>query len=164
MRTVRFELLRPQEIVSERERCPVAYVPVGPLEWHSLHMPVGTDALNAGAVAQRVAERVGGVVLPTLYWGTERERPPGVARDLGFEREDYVVGMDFPNHALKSMYCPEEVLALLVRERLQELIALEYRLIVVVNGHGAVNHMSTLQRLSVEFTACSPVPLTAPKP
>jgi creatinine amidohydrolase len=156
MRTVRFELLRPQEIVAERGRCPVAYVPVGPLEWHSLHMPVGTDALNAGAVAQRLAERAGGVVLPTLFWGTERERSSDDAGNLGFEREDYVVGMDFPNHALKSLYCPEEILALLVRERLHELIALGYELIVIVNGHGAVNHMAVLQRLCVEFTACSP--------
>jgi creatinine amidohydrolase len=155
MRTVRFELLRPQEIVAERERCPVAYVPVGPLEWHSLHMPVGTDALNAGAVAWRVAERVGGVVLPTTYWGTERERPPDQVRDLGLDPEDYVVGMDFPGHMLRSLYCPEEVLALLVRELLRELVALEYKLIVIVNGHGAINHMQTLQRLSVEFTACS---------
>jgi creatinine amidohydrolase len=156
MRTVRFELLRPQEIVAERERCPVVYVPVGPLEWHSLHMPVGTDALNAGAVAQRIAERVGGVVLPILYWGTERERSRDVARDLGFDREDHIVGMDFPNHVLKSLYCPEEILALLVRELLKELVALEYKLIAIVNGHGATNHVQTLQRLSIEFTACSP--------
>jgi len=30
MRTVRLELLRPKEIVVERERCPVVYVPLGP--------------------------------------------------------------------------------------------------------------------------------------
>lgn len=156
MRTVCFELLRPAEIVAERERCPVVYVPLGPLEWHSLHMPVGTDALNAGAVARRVAERIGGVVLPTLYWGTERERSPNQMRDLGLAEGDYVVGMDFPNHLIPSLYCPEEVFATLVRDVLRQLIALEYRLIAIVNGHGAVNHIATLQRLSTEFTARSP--------
>jgi creatinine amidohydrolase len=119
-------------------------------------MPVGTDALNAGAVARHVAERTGGVVLPTLYWGTERERSPDEARDLGFEEGDYVVGMDFPNHLIESLYCPEEILAMLVRERLRQLVALGYKLIVIVNGHGAANHMATLQRLSIEYTACSP--------
>jgi creatinine amidohydrolase len=156
MRTVQFELLRPDEIVAERERVPLVYVPLGPLEWHSLHMPVGTDALNAQGVARRAAERTGGVVMPTFFWGTERERPSEMVRDLGFNEEDYIVGMDFPRNMLKSLYCREEFLALLVRELLDRLIQLEYKLIVLVNGHGALNQIETLDRLAREFTACSP--------
>lgn len=156
MRTVQFELLRPDEIVAERERVPLVYVPLGPLEWHSLHMPVGTDALNAQGVARRAAERTGGVVMPTFFWGTERERPPDMVRDIGFNEDDYIVGMDFPKNILKSLYCREEFLALLVRELLNLLIRLEYQLIVLVNGHGALNQIETLQRLAKEFTACSP--------
>jgi creatinine amidohydrolase len=156
MRTVHYELLRPTEIVAERERCPVAYVPIGPLEWHSLHMPLGTDGLNATAVATRVAERAGGVVLPTFFWGTERERPQDMAADLGFEKDSYVVGMDFPANILPSLYCREEFLALLVRELLGLLIKQQYKLIVLVNGHGARNHLDTLQRLAIEFSATSP--------
>ena len=156
MRTVRFELLRPNEIVAERERCPVIYFPVGPLEWHSSHMPFGTDALNAEAVARRVAERTGGVVLPTFFWGTERERPPEMAADLGFDERDYIVGMDFPANTIPSLYCREEYFALLVREMLDRLLRLDYKLIVIVNGHGAANHIQTLQRLSIEFSAETP--------
>ena len=156
MRTVRFELLRPGEIVAERKRCPLVFVPVGPLEWHSLHLPVGTDALNATGVALELAGRLGGVVLPTFYWGTERERSPEVTSYLGFDRDDYVFGMNFPNHLIKSLYCREEFLALLVRELLDTLVGLEYKLIVVVNGHGALNHVATLERLCKEFTAYSP--------
>jgi creatinine amidohydrolase len=156
MRTVHYELLRPTEIVAERDRCPVAYLPIGPLEWHSLHMPLGTDGLNAGAVAERVAQRVGGVVLPTFFWGTERERPEGMVADLGFAKGSYVVGMDFPANILPSLYCREEFLALLVRELLGLLVRQQYKLIVMVNGHGARNHLDTLQRLAVEFSAPSP--------
>ena len=39
--------LRPDQIVQEIERCPLAYLPVGPLEWHGPHLPLGVDALNA---------------------------------------------------------------------------------------------------------------------
>ncbi len=156
MRTVQFELLRPGEIVAERDRCPLVYVPLGPLEWHSLHMPMGTDALNATAVARRLAERTGGVVLPTFYWGTERERSPEVARTLGFGEGEYVFGMDFPQHLLKSLYCREEYLAILVRELIGSLIELSYKLVVLINGHGALNHLATLERLCNEFTARSP--------
>jgi creatinine amidohydrolase len=64
--------------------------------------------------------------------------------------------MDFPRNMLKSLYCREEFLALLVRELLDRLIQLEYKLIVLVNGHGALNQIETLDRLAREFTACSP--------
>lgn len=155
MRPVRYELMRPGEIVAERERCPVVYVPIGPLEWHSLHMPLGTDGLNAAAVALRVAERVGGVVLPPFFWGTERERPAQMKADLGFEPDQYIVGMDFPANILPSLYCREEFLAMWLRELLELLIRQQYKLIVLVNGHGARNHLDTLQRLAVEFSARS---------
>jgi len=156
MRTVQFELLRPSQIIAERERCPLIFVPIGPLEWHSMHLPFGTDALNAGEVARQVAQRVGGLVLPTFFWGTERERPADMVRDLGFHKEDYIVGMDFPKNTLRSLYCREEFLALLVRELLHLLIGLKYQLIVIVNGHGATNQIETLRRLSLEYTANSP--------
>lgn len=156
MRTVQFELMRPAQIIAERERCPLIFLPIGPLEWHSLHLPYGTDALNATGVARELVHRIGGVVLPTFFWGTERERPPELTRALGFAESDYVVGMDFPKNSLKSLYCREEYLALLVRELLGQLVALHYRLIVIVNGHGASNQIETLRRLSAEFSATSP--------
>ena len=90
-----------------------------------------------------MAERVGGVVLPTFFWGTERERPEEMVADLGFEKGQYVVGMDFPANILPSLYCREEFLALLVRELLTLLIRQQYKLIVLVNGHGARNHLDT---------------------
>ena len=34
MRTVQYELMRPGELLAEKERFSVAYLPVGPLEWH----------------------------------------------------------------------------------------------------------------------------------
>ncbi len=156
MRTVRFELLRPGEIVAERERCPVIYLPIGPLEWHSLHLPVGTDALNAETVARRVAAEVGGVALPTFFWGTERERSPQMLRDIGLQEQSYIVGMDFPANIIPSLYCREEFFALFVREMLDRVIRLGYRLVVIVNGHGAANHLETLRRLATEFTATTP--------
>lgn len=67
MRTVQLELLRPGEILAERERCSIVYLPVGPLEWHGPAMPYGTDALLAQSLARCAAERTGGVVMPTLF-------------------------------------------------------------------------------------------------
>lgn len=156
MRTVRFELLRPAEIIAERERLPVVFQPVGPLEWHGPHLPYGTDPLHADAVSVRTAQAIGGVVVPTLFWGAERERTPATLKTLGFTGDEWIVGMDHPANSMTSLYSMEDVFALIIRARLELLIDQHYRLIVLVNGHGAANHMATLDRLAKEYSARGP--------
>ena len=46
---VRYERLRPAQIVARREACPVAYLPIGTIEWHGEHNPVGLDTSSAPA-------------------------------------------------------------------------------------------------------------------
>ena len=70
---VRYERLRPSEIVSAREAHPVVYIPLGTLEWHGHHDPVGLDGLKAQALAIRCAEAGGGLVFPTLWFGENRD-------------------------------------------------------------------------------------------
>ncbi len=154
MRTVQMEFLRPGEILAEKQRCSIVYLPVGPLEWHGPAMPFGTDPLAAQALARRAAERLGGVVMPTLFVGTERERPADILATKGFENADslYVVGMDVPKNSMKSFYAREDMFALMIREHLRLLAAQGYALIVIVNGHGAWGQRATVERLSVEFT------------
>lgn len=153
MRTVQFEYLRPEEIVKEQERCSIVYLPVGPLEWHGLAMPYGTDPLAAAEVARRAAQITGGVVIPPLYLGTERERSRKLLEDAGFENPDiYVKGMDVPKNIMASFYTPEEIFGVVVREYLRLLVNQGYRLIVIVNGHGASGQTATLERLAVEFS------------
>ncbi len=152
-RETRLEYLRPEEIVAERGRHNLVFLPVGAIEWHGPHLPLGVDMLLAHEVAVRVAREVGGVVHPAIYCGTERERPPEMLRSIGFSGEEWVVGMDFPANSVKSLYYPEEVLALMVREALDRLKALGYQRIVIVNGHGAENQINTLRRLAAAENA-----------
>jgi len=67
--SVSYELLRPAQIKTLRERCPVAYIPLGTLEWHSFQNPLGTDGLKAHAICCEAALRHGGIVLPPLFQG-----------------------------------------------------------------------------------------------
>lgn len=69
---VRYWMMRPRQIVERRSACPVAYVPLGTLEWHGMHNPVGADTLQAEGLAVRCARRGGGVVFPPLYYGENR--------------------------------------------------------------------------------------------
>lgn len=153
MRTVHFELMRPGELLAAINKFSVAYLPIGPLEWHSYHMPFGTDPLNARAVAVGVAEKIGGVVFPTLFCGTERARAPEQVAAMGFsDPELYVVGMDVPKNTVRSCYFPEELFGTIVRANLEQIVALGFRIVVLVNGHGADGQLSTLSRLAREFS------------
>ncbi|MCL2479229.1 MAG: creatininase family protein, partial [Treponema sp.] len=69
---VRYQLLRPANVVQRREACPVVYIPIGTLEWHGLHNPLGADSLQAEYLAIRCAQIGGGLVFPPLYYGESR--------------------------------------------------------------------------------------------
>ncbi len=154
---IRIAYLRPETIRARLREVPLVFVPVGPLEWHGPHLPLGVDPLNAEHVALNVCRQVGGVVWPTLFWGTERERPPAMLEHLGLNPGDYIVGMDFPANSLPSAYCPEEIFGLIIRETLRQVGRLGARYALVVNGHGAINHQEVLKRLALEFNAATSI-------
>ena len=124
-------------------------------------------ARTAPAARRRCAQRretspcsqrssTGGLVLPTLYWGTERERAPEMLDWLGFDRQNISSEWIFPANSLPSMYCSEEVFALLVREQLRLALRMGFRIMAVITGHAAENQMEVLQRLAAELTAERP--------
>lgn len=153
MRTYHYEQMRPEELLEVLKTAPVAYLPVGPLEWHGPHMPFGTDALNARAVAEGAVKVTGGVVFPTLYCGTECARSPETVKRMGFEDENlYVVGMDVPDITVPSCYYPEEAFGMILRENLRVILKLGFRVVVIVNGHGADGQLAAGQRIARELT------------
>ena len=92
MEEVRFARLRPARLIERRNAHPVVYIPLGTLEWHGLHNPLGADGLQAEELAVRCARLSGGLVFPTVYYGESRansllETDPmlkaGVASRLG---------------------------------------------------------------------------------
>ncbi len=61
---VRLADLRPGEVEAAMCRAPVAWLPMGAVEYHAPHLPFGTDSHTAERVVVDAAARVGGVVLP----------------------------------------------------------------------------------------------------
>ena len=85
MTEVRYQLLRPEQIVARRKERPVVYIPIGTLEWHGLHNPVGADSIQAEGLAIVCAQKGGGMVFPPLYYGESRVESlmEAVAEDRG---------------------------------------------------------------------------------
>ncbi len=69
---VRYHMLRPTQIVERRTKKAVAYIPIGTIEWHGMHNPLGVDGLQAEGLAIMCAQKGGGLVFPTLYYGESR--------------------------------------------------------------------------------------------
>ena len=64
---VRLDRLRPAGIEAAIARAPIAWVPLGALEYHADHLPNGTDGITGQGLLERAARRAGGVVLPWSY-------------------------------------------------------------------------------------------------
>jgi creatinine amidohydrolase len=67
---VRAERMQPRQLRAALARRSLAFLPLGSLEWHAEHLPIGLDGLTAHGVCVRAAARAGGIVLPALYIGT----------------------------------------------------------------------------------------------
>lgn len=66
----RYEYLHPPDFLRAVKDLPVFYAPLGLLEWHGDHLPLGLDALKAHGICLRLAQRMGGgIVLPPTYFG-----------------------------------------------------------------------------------------------
>jgi creatinine amidohydrolase len=155
-REIKFELLRPSQLIDEQKRCSLVFVPVAGLEYHGPHLPLGVDPLNASFTAYEVCKRMEkGVVLPTLFWSTERERPGWMAENLGFRCTDWIVGMDFPSATWKSHYYQEHIFGLVLASKIEMLTNHDYKVVVIVNGHGAINHIAAIDRISKHYSHTS---------
>lgn len=50
------------------EHAPILVQPMGTLEWHSHHLPLGLDGLVAEAMARAIAKRADAVLAPVSWW------------------------------------------------------------------------------------------------
>lgn len=138
MTKVLYEELRPREFEARLTQAPIAYLPLGTLEWHGLHLPLGADGLQSKGLFCEVARRIGGVVLPMLFLGPDRILHEGDATYYGMDfcyRPDGKPNRQLPGsayHVSDKMYdrILDSVMAQLARAGFR---------IVVGHGHGPSN-------------------------
>lgn len=99
---VLYEELTPKEFSIRLAKCPVAYLPLGTLEWHGDHLPLGSDGLQSQGFFKRLAKEVGGIVLPMIFLGPDRF-------DTTFNGKEYY-GMDFGRELHKGNYKTQQLI------------------------------------------------------
>ena len=136
---VRYHMLRPAQIVARRKACPVAYIPIGTIEWHGVHNAVGADTLQADGLAIAAARQGGGLVFPPLWYGENRSqalmesneshREP-IARGMGLDPDNFLPDRMPFNEMEQSLNYHRLLLHILA-----EVESLGFKLGVLVAGH-----------------------------
>ena len=130
---VRYTHLLPHQFRTRLTACPVAYLPLGTLEWHGEHMALGTDALIAEGVFVEAATQYGGIVMPPLFLGPDRIRP---------HADGYLVGMEYadsttpPRQLDGGCYWIPEGLFVMMLEHIVAQVARSGFRVLVADGHG----------------------------
>ena len=109
-------------------------VPVGALEAHGPHLPLGADQIQAESTADALAVRVGALIAPTLPYG-------------------YCAGTrPFPGTVSLSI----ATLSRVVRELVEELARTGFRRVLILSGHAAQGHMAALREGAEEAVRSVP--------
>jgi creatinine amidohydrolase len=111
------ELTSPQFVEALNASDGICMIPLGILEKHGTHLPLGTDLLNSREVAMRAAREEYCVVFPEYYAGQifEAKHQPG------------------------TIAYSHNLMWLMLQETCDELARNGFKKIVLVNGHGGNN-------------------------
>ena len=151
MKTHLIEEMTPGQIASITNGPSVAIVPVSPkYEWHSLHLPVGTDGIVAEEVARKVAENVDGAYFRALPLALDAFRDDKQKQQWGLDVEDEVFGMNFPSLGFSSEYAEPSDMLRIVAMRLKAIKGSGFKYAVIINHHGGAGQMQTLKSLALE--------------
>jgi len=129
-----YRKLTPTEFRRRLAEAPIAYLPLGTLEWHGEHLPLGSDGLQSEGFMTRLAERVGGVVLPMLFLGPDLARDGGGKTYYGMDIHGFK-GQDPQQLDGSAYWVSDELFEQWVRAILLQLARAGFR-IVVAHGHG----------------------------
>jgi creatinine amidohydrolase len=113
------ELTGPDFVKAIQQAQGTCILPIGILEKHGPHMPIGSDLLNARYVALHAAEQQYAVVFPEYYFGqiAEARQEPGT---VSYSRELQLALLQATTDEMGRNGCKK---------------------ILIVNGHGGNNHL-----------------------
>ena len=138
----RYEHLYGDELFTRIAERPLAWLPLGILEKHGAHLPWGLDGLKAHAICLRLAQKLGGVVLPATHLaGIHGDCRDADARE--FRQRHAEIG-DF-------LY-REQTFCTFLRETFDSLANIGFQVIVAYTGHYPEIQTRLLQETAAAFT------------
>lgn len=136
---IHYAELTPSEFAARLEQCPVAYLPLGTLEWHSNHLPLGSDGLQSEGFFEKLAMEAGGIVLPMLFVGPDGYDTLIAGREY-YGMDSGKLFSDQCNYEIQQLkgsayWVPDSTFDILMNGIMKQLSRAGFK-IVVAHGHG----------------------------
>lgn len=143
--------LCPKEFRERIKKCPVAYLPLGTLEWHGPHNPLGADGIQSEGFFEKFANEYGGIVLPKLFLGPDRKKEVDGKEYYGIDYsngDEAVVPYEDTMLSGSAYYVDDRLFEMMLMSIAKQLKRAGFQ-ILVAHGHGP----STIafQRLQKRF-------------
>lgn len=126
--------MTPAEFEKRLQAAPIAYLPLGTLEWHGPHLPLGSDGLQSQGFFVELSSRVGGIILPMLFLGPDQRQIIEGQEFFGMDVFGFIDKK--PEQLTGSTYWIEDDLFKALLERILANLARAGFKIVVAHGHG----------------------------
>lgn len=130
-----YERLTPGEFLRVVKEMPVAYLPLGTLEYHGPHLPLGSDHLQPLGLYVELAKKVGGLVLPPLFSGPDEKAVFDGERYYGMDFE-FLTQHEKPRQLPGSAYWTDDLLFLRYTDGLVKQLSRAGIKVLVGHGHG----------------------------
>jgi len=139
----RWETMKPGDLEKAIKTAPVAYLVLGPMEWHGDALAFGTDPAVGTEIAEIAWRSTGGVLIPTLYIGSETEY-----KDWTSDGLTSYWGMEWntKEHNPGSLYISNNTFELVIRDMLYSIEKQGFKACVIVSGHGATELVEILKK------------------
>ena len=134
---VLYEELTPTAFRKRLAEAPVAYLPLGTLEWHGEHLPLGSDGLQSRHFFEQLAREVGGIVLPMLHLGPDAQKQVNGKTLYGMDLGSVHGGSRYPDEQLdgSAYWISEEDFSKILEATWAQLARAGFK-VVVAHGHG----------------------------
>ena len=143
MKTIRLLELSPRELARRVSKRSLILIPIGTVEWHADHLPLGVDSLLSVAICEDISIRTGCTVAPLLS--------SGICRDLSPE-DGYFGTVDTVR---------ESTLTDLVVDMMRGYAKMGFKKAILFSGHFEVEHHSAILKGINQVASIQCVFLTA---
>ena len=132
---VHYTELLPHEFRSRLAERPIAYLPLGTLEWHGEQLPLGSDGIISEGLMVRCARAFGGIVMPAIHLGPDRTKPGSDGRML--QGMDYAADVTRPHRQLDGScyWVSDGLFMVLIDAILEQLVRAGFEAFFA-DGHG----------------------------
>lgn len=131
---LKIERLNPLEIDAALKQKSLIFIPLGAIEWHGLHLPIGLDSLTSQGICLQVADKAGGLVMPPFYYG---------------------MSGTIWHHPYTILIEEESVFLNIIKTTLVRLEACGVKKAIIFTGHFTLKQLNALETLKQEWPTIS---------